>query len=121
MLNDNINEKSENTGPLWTHPGGKLIELGSEALSDAELLSIIIGTGIKGKTAEDIAKDLLARFGSYKGLSGQPLEKFLKIKGLGDTKIVRIAATLEIAKRIVDTVLKELKEDEQLRREVFCD
>lgn len=119
MVNDKQNEKRENIGPSWKHPGGKLIELGSEALSDAELLSIIIGTGIKGKSAEAVAKDLLSRFGSYKGLSGQPLEKFLKIKGLGDTKIVRIAATLEIAKRIVDMVIKELKEDEQLRREVF--
>ena len=98
-----------------------MIELGSGALTEAELLAIIIGTGIKGKSAESVARDLLARFGSIKGLSGHPLEKFLKVKGLGDTKILRIAATLEIAKRFVDMALKELKEDEQLRREVLND
>jgi len=41
----------------WTHPGGKLRELGAESLTDAELLSILISTGARGKTAEDIAKD----------------------------------------------------------------
>jgi DNA repair protein RadC len=76
------------------------------------VLSIIIGTGIKGKPAEKIAEEILTKFGSYKGMSNQPLEKFLKIKGLGDVKIIRIAAAFEIAKRCVDTVIKELKEDQ---------
>lgn len=103
----------------WHHPGGKLIELGAESLSDAELLSILIATGIKGKSAEKIAEEVLAKFGSFKGMGNQPLEKFLKIKGLADVKIVRIAAALEIAKRCVDLVIKKLKEDKGLRKEVF--
>lgn len=93
--------------PLWCHPGGKLRELGADKLSDAELLSILIGTGIKGKSAEKIAEEILAKFGSFKGMANQPLEKFLKIKGLGDTKIIRIAAAFEFARRIVNDVLKE--------------
>ncbi len=44
---------------------------------------------------------------SFKGMANQPLEKFLEIKGLGDVKISRIAATFEIARRIVNQVLKE--------------
>jgi DNA repair protein RadC len=103
----------------WRHAGDKLVERGTDALSDAEVLSIIIGTGIKGKPAEKIAEEILAKFGSYKGMSNQPLEKFLKIKGLGDVKIVRIAAAFEIAKRTVDRVIRELKEDQSLHNEVF--
>ena len=91
----------------WRHPGGKLRDLGAENLTDAELLSILISTGIKGKSAEKIAEEILAKFGSYKGMSNQPLEKFLKIKGVGDVKIIRIAAAFEIARRIVNQVLKE--------------
>jgi len=94
----------------WTHPGGKLRELGAEALTDAELLSILISTGTKGKTAEEVAKEILNKFGSFKGMANQPLEKFLEFKGLGDVKIIRIAAAFEVARRIVKQVLKE-KED----------
>jgi DNA repair protein RadC len=91
----------------WRHPGGKLRELGADSLTDSELLSILISTGTKGKTAEEVAKEILDRFGSFKGMANQPLEKFLEIKGLGDRKIIRIAAAFEIARRIVNQVLEE--------------
>ncbi|MEW6001202.1 MAG: UPF0758 domain-containing protein [Nitrospirota bacterium] len=91
----------------WMHPGGKLRELGAESLTDAELLAILISTGTKGKTAEDVAKEILRKFGSFKGMANQPLSKFLEIKGLGDVKIIRIAAAFEIARRIVNQVLKD--------------
>jgi DNA repair protein RadC len=94
----------------WQHPGGKLRELGAETLTDAELLSILIAPGIKGKPAEKIAEEILQRFGGFKGMANQPLEKLLDIKGLGDTKIVRIAAAFEIARRIVNEVLKDREE-----------
>jgi DNA repair protein RadC len=97
----------ERTNPKWTHPGGKLRELGSKSLSDVELLSILISTGTKGKPAEQIAKEILDKFGSFKGMANQPLEKFLEFKGLGDVKIIRIAALFEIARRIVNQVVKE--------------
>jgi len=99
--------KKNNKEKQWSHPGGKLRELGAESLSDAELLSIIISIGIKGKSAEQIAEEILLKFGSFKGMANQPLEKFLKIKGLADVKITRIAATFEIARRIVHKVLKD--------------
>jgi len=91
----------------WTHPGGKLRELGAEVLTDSELLAILISTGTKGKSAEDVAKEIFDKFGSFKGMANQPLEKFLEIKGLGDVKIIRIAAAFEIARRIVKQVLKD--------------
>ena len=95
----------------WIHPGGKLRELGAESLTDAELLAILISTGTKGKTAEDVAKEILNKFGSFKGMANQPLEKFLEIKGLGDVKIIRIAAAFEIARRIVNQVVKEYNKE----------
>ena len=92
---------------MWQHPGGKLRELGAETLTDAELLSILVAPGIKDKPAEKIADEILKRFGSFRGMSGQPLERFLEIKGLSDVKITRIAAAFEIARRIVNEVLRE--------------
>ena len=99
--------KSNKQVRRWRHPGGKLREQGAESLSDKELLSILISTGIKGKSAEKIAGEILDRFGSFKGMANQPLEKFLEIKGLADVKIIRIAACFEIARRIVKEILKE--------------
>jgi len=86
----------------YVHPGGKLRENGSDSLSDAELLAILISSGIKGKSAEQIAEDILARFDSLEKLSNQPLEKMLNIKGLSDVKIIRIAAAFEIARRLMN-------------------
>lgn len=52
----------------WRHPGGKLREVGPEALSDTELLAILISSGIPGKPAEKIAEEIVERFGSFIGL-----------------------------------------------------
>ena len=84
----------------WKHPGGKLRECGPKSLTDTELLAIVISSGIKGKSAEEIAKDLLAGFGSLKGMTHQSLDRFLAIKGLGAVKSIRIAAAFEIAQRL---------------------
>lgn len=91
----------------WTHPGGKLIELGPETLTDEELLAILIGTGYKGRTAQDIAKELLDNYYSIAGLMGKKLTDLAKIKGLKDVKVVRIAAAFEIARRVVKALEKE--------------
>jgi len=97
----------DNKSKKWHHPGGKLRELGAEKLTDSELLSILIAPGIKGKSAEDTAADIINRFGSFKGMANQPLEKFLELKGLADVKTIRLAAAFEIARRIVNEVLKD--------------
>ena len=92
--------------PKWRHPGGKLREVGPEKVTDTELLAILISSGIKGKSAEKIAEEIFTKFGSFEGMSSQPLKKFLEIEGLGDVKILRIAAAFEIARRIAKEVLK---------------
>lgn len=91
----------------WSHPGGKLRELGADRLTDTELLAILISSGIKGRSAEKIAEEILNKFGSFQGMANQQLDKFLKIKGLGDVKIIRIAAAFEIARRIVKQVVEK--------------
>ena len=68
--------------------------------SDTDLLAAIIGSGIRGRSPKVIAGDLLAKFGSFLGLFGQDMGEFLSIKGLNSVKIIRIAAAMEIAKRL---------------------
>lgn len=92
--------KRKSSGSRWEHPGGKLREHGSASLTDQELLAIIISTGVKGRSAQDIAGEILERFGSAAGLANQPLEKLLGIRGLSDVKIIRIAAAFELAARL---------------------
>jgi DNA repair protein RadC len=89
----------------WEHAGGKLAELGPEALTDAELLSILVAPGTPGNSAEKIAENILLRFGSIERLGGLPLERLYDIKGMGDTKIIRLAAALEIARRAAYGIL----------------
>jgi DNA repair protein RadC len=89
------------SNPPWTHPGGKLIEMGTETLTREELLAILIGTGYKGRTAQNIAKDFFDEFYSFYGLLGKKPADLLKIKGLKGGKIKRIAAAYEITKRII--------------------
>ncbi len=95
-----------NNNSRWQHPGGKLRELGAETLTDVELLSILIAPGIPGKPAEEIAEEILHKFGGFKGMANQPLEKLLDIKGIADVKIIRIAASFEIARRVIHGELK---------------
>ncbi len=68
--------------------------------SDADLIADIIGSGIHGHPPKVIALNLLAKYGSLLGLFGQDMGGFLEIKGLNDVKIIRIAASLEIAVRV---------------------
>ena len=105
MYNNSM--KSGSKVQRWHHPGGKLREHGSDSLTDAELLAILISTGIPGKPAEEIAQEILKRFGGFRGMTNQPLQEFLEIKGLGDRKIIRIAAAFEIARRVATEALKD--------------
>ena len=71
-------------------------------MSEAELLSLVISN-------EQVAEAIIQDFGGFKGMANQPLEKFLRYDGLGDAKIIRMAACFEMAKRVVDQVVSELK------------
>ncbi|MCI0493428.1 hypothetical protein L0Z72_00345 [candidate division KSB1 bacterium] len=93
----------------WKYPGDKLVDQGAHTLSEAELLAILISTGISGKPAIKIAEEILEKYGSFYGMANQPLERFLEFKGLGDVKIIRIAAAFEIARRLARDAMSYAK------------
>lgn len=86
----------------WRHPGGKLLRVGAAALTEAELLAIVISAGTAKNPAEKIAADLIEKFRSFQGIAQQPLEELMKINGLGQVKLCRIAAALEIGRRFAN-------------------
>lgn len=91
--------------PAAERPREKLLQRGPAALSDAELLAIFLRTGVPGKTAVDLARDLLSRFGNLRGLLNANLEDFCSGEGLGAAKYTQLQATLEMARRhLLETV-----------------
>ncbi|MFA7095497.1 MAG: DNA repair protein RadC [Gammaproteobacteria bacterium] len=92
--------------PAAERPREKLLLRGPAALSDAELLAIFLRTGIKGRTAVDLARDLLREFGSLRKLLEADRKTFCKSKGLGDAKFVQLQAVLEMARRHLHETLQ---------------
>ncbi len=85
--------------PADERPREKLLLKGSEALTDAELLAIFLRTGIAGKSAVAMAKDLLDEFGSLQALLDASQDQFCQAKGLGNAKYAQLQAVMEMAKR----------------------
>ncbi|MCP3866612.1 MAG: JAB domain-containing protein [Gammaproteobacteria bacterium] len=85
--------------PVDQRPREKLLTLGPSALSDAELLAIFLRTGVKGCSAVDLARELLIRHGSLRGLLGADRKSFCNGRGLGTAKYVLLQAMLEISRR----------------------
>jgi len=85
--------------PVDDRPREKLIAKGPEALSDAELVAIFLRTGVRGRSAVDLARDSLARFGSLSGLFAADAGRFTAVPGLGAAKYVQLQAVLEMARR----------------------
>lgn len=87
-------------------PREKLLQRGASALTDAELLAIFLRTGTHGKSAVDLARDLLNDFGSLKALLNADYERFCAARGLGDAKYAQLQAVLEMAKRHFKEILQ---------------
>ncbi|MGH8476292.1 MAG: RadC family protein [Methylococcales bacterium] len=85
--------------PACERPREKLLSRGAQSLSDAELLAIFLRIGVKGKTAVDLARDLLTEYGSLRGLLEAERERFNQTHGLGDAKYAQLQAVLEMARR----------------------
>lgn len=92
--------------PDAERPREKLLQKGASVLSDAELLAIFLRTGIKGKTAVDLARELLVRFGSLRALLESDFESFSSSPGLGSAKYAQLQAVLEMARRHLKESLK---------------
>lgn len=85
--------------PQADRPREKLLHKGPEHLGDAELLAIFLRTGIPGKSALDMAHDILLQTGGLRSLLNLPSSELCKIKGIGTAKYVQFQAALELGRR----------------------
>ncbi len=85
--------------PVGERPRERLLAQGASALSDAELLAIFLRTGVKGKSAVDLARELLTELGGLRGLLSTDLKTFCQAKGLGEAKYAQLQACLEMSRR----------------------
>lgn len=85
--------------PKAERPREKLLTKGPAALSDAELLAIFLRTGVNGKTAVDLSRELLNNYNGLRQLIESDEQAFCKTKGLGQAKYVQIQAAIELGRR----------------------
>ncbi len=93
--------------PADERPREKLLKFGTEALTDAELLAIFLRTGVTGKSAVDLARELLSEFGGLLSLFSASEQVFCRGKGLGQAKYVQLQAVLEMSRRYLREELGE--------------
>ncbi len=85
--------------PRAERPRERLSALGAEALSSLELLALIIGRGVAGRSAMHIAQELLTKFGSVQAVSLATLEELSAVKGIGLAKAAQLRAAFELGRR----------------------
>jgi DNA repair protein RadC len=106
-----VPEKTKMAGirnwPKEDRPREKLLKKGAGALTNSELLAILLRTGIKGASAIDLARRIIEKFGTFRNMIHTDLREWKSFKGLGPAKIAQIKAALEIGRRF--------REDEVLR------
>lgn len=93
--------------PLDARPREKMLARGPGALSDVELLAILLRTGIKGKNVFQLAQELLSTLGGLSGLLHTSTTELKLIKGLGPAKRAEVAAVLELSRRGLAEQLKQ--------------
>jgi DNA repair protein RadC len=94
--------------PEQERPRERLLALGAGALSDAELLAIFLRVGVRGKSAVDLARELLAHFdGSVAKLAGATPDALTQLPGMGPAKASQLAAVLELARRALAEDLRQ--------------
>ena len=85
--------------PKSERPREKLLESGAQALSDAELLALLLGTGTQGRSALDLARALIAEFGSLRELLGADWSRWQGKRGIGQARYAILKASMELARR----------------------
>ena len=93
--------------PPSSRPREKLLERGPAALSDAELLALLLRTGTQGTSVLQMADGLLLQFGGLAGLLQQDAVALSAVKGLGPAKRAELAAVLELARRVLAQPMAE--------------
>ncbi len=93
--------------PAQDRPRERLVLHGADKLSNAELIAILLRTGMKGMSAIHIAEQLLRQFGSLDNLARAPIEDLRKIKGIGRDKAVTLKAAFTLARKMADELRHE--------------
>ena len=96
--------------PASERPRERLAAHGASALSNAELIAILLRTGLKGMNAVEVGKQLIARFGSLQSLALASVDDLRKVKGIGRDKAVTLVAAFALAQKMA----KELQEESPL-------
>ena len=96
---ENQSSRSIRDWPQADRPREKLIEHGPQSLGDAEILAIFIRTGIPGKSAIELARDILAEAGGLRLLLNMSKSELCNFKGIGPAKYVQFQAALELGRR----------------------
>jgi DNA repair protein RadC len=92
--------------PEGERPREKLLQRGAASLSDAELLAIFLRTGVTGKSAVDLARELLTRFGSLTRLFAASEKDFCETHGMGQAKYAQLQAVLEMSRRALQEEMR---------------
>jgi len=92
--------------PLLERPRERLLAQGAGSLSDAELVAVCLRSGVRGKSAVDLARELIAEFCGIGGLLTADLASLRRVRGLGTAKAAQLAAALELARRSLQEELK---------------
>ena len=93
--------------PASERPRERLMAKGPDALSHAELIAILLRTGLKGANAVDVGKQLIHRFGSLQGLAQASLTDLQTVKGVGRDKAVTLAAGFALARKMAEELSQE--------------
>jgi len=91
--------------PIAERPRERLLAKGAAILSDAELLAVLLRTGLRGKSAVELARELLEQFDGLTGLFSAG-DELAKVKGLGAAKRAQFAAAIELARRSIEEKLQ---------------
>lgn len=93
--------------PTQDRPREKLLQRGPAALTDSELLAILLRTGIRGRSAVELARELVERFGGLAGLLAAPVDAVVALPGLGPAKALQLQAVLEMSRRALAEELRQ--------------
>jgi DNA repair protein RadC len=88
-------------------PRERLVKHGAQALSDAELLAVFLRVGVRGKSAVELGRDMVERFGSLSGMFKASLKDFSSVHGLGMAKFTQFQAVLELSRRALAEEMKQ--------------
>ena len=86
--------------PQEMRPREKMLRWSASSLNDAELLALFLSTGVKGRSAIEIGRDLIRKFGSLSALGGMPVGELARERGLGVAKASKLAAAFELGVRV---------------------